>query len=203
MSGTRNMEIFLTHSTIIKKFDISKCDNIPYTGKLATREMLAELFAELGFTKGAEVGVREGIYSEILCKANPNLELLCIDPWEPTFTYTPRKVRRLYKETRERLAPYNAKLIKNYSLEVVRDIPDGSLDFVYIDALHEFDPVIMDIIHWTPKVRRGGIVSGHDFCYFQNGGVIYAVEAYIRAHNINPWYLTGQDREPSWLWVRD
>ena len=191
------------HSIIVKKFDINRDDSAPYVGKLATRETLAELFFELGFIKGAEIGVREGTYSEILCKANPNLELLCIDPWEPTFTYTTRKVRRLYRETKIKLAPYNAKLIKNYSLEVVRDIPDGSLDFVYIDALHEFDPVMMDIINWAPKVRFGGIISGHDFCHFQNGGVVYAVEAYIRAHNINQWYLTGQDREPSWLWVRN
>src|SRR3990167_6811547 len=45
------------------------------------REDLAKLFAELKFTKGAEIGVEKGAYSESLCKWNPDLELYCIDPW--------------------------------------------------------------------------------------------------------------------------
>jgi len=190
------------HEIVCKKFDIdARYDNLPLAGVTGTRNDLAELFAEFGYKKGAEVGVCEGIYSEILCKANPELELICIDPWEPTFKYTPRKVRRLQKEATERLAPYKATLIKGYSLEVVKTIPDKSLDFVYIDALHEFDPVIMDIINWIPKIRRGGIIAGHDFCHFKYGGVVFAVEAYTRAHRIDPWYVTRCDREPSWFWV--
>lgn len=189
------------NDAIQAKFNVdARNDNLPL-GAACTRFDLAVLFAELGYKRGAEVGVREGIYSEILCKANPNLELLCIDPWEPTFKYTPRKTRRLYQETVDRMAPFNAELIKGYSLEVVKDIPDKSLDFVYIDALHEFDPVIQDIIQWVPKVVSGGIVAGHDFCHSRNGGVVFAVEAYTRAHNINPWFLTSHDKEPSWFWV--
>jgi hypothetical protein len=201
------MEILLMkssqiHEAILAKFDIRTTqDNLPLVGMTGTRNELAELFGELGYKRGAEIGVREGIYSEILCRVNPGLELFCVDPWEPTSTYTPRKVRRLEQETRDRVAPYNATLVKKYSLDAVKDIPNRSLDFVYIDALHDYDSVIMDIIHWIPKVRRGGIISGHDFCYFRNGGVVFAVEGYTRAHDIRPWYLTSQDKEPSWFWV--
>jgi len=46
------------------------------------REGLAKLFAEKGFTKGVEIGVMKGIYSKILCEANPNLELKSIDPYK-------------------------------------------------------------------------------------------------------------------------
>src|SRR6185369_12252247 len=45
------------------------------------RNDLAQLFAELGFNRGVEVGVAEGNYSEVLLKANPNLHLLLVDPW--------------------------------------------------------------------------------------------------------------------------
>ena len=41
--------------------------------------------------------------------------------------------------------------------------PNGTADFVYIDACHLYEYVIEDIRYWLPKVRAGGIISGHDF----------------------------------------
>ncbi len=87
-------------------------------------------------------------------------------------------------------------------MDAVRDFPDKSLDYVYIDGLHDFDNVMMDIIHWTRKVKSGGIVSGHDFAVAHNDGIIQAVEAYTRAHNIQTWYITHEDYPPSFCWVR-
>jgi hypothetical protein len=84
----------------------------------------------------------------------------------------------------------------------VTTIPDGSLDFVYIDGLHDFEAVILDIVYWSRKVRSGGIVSGHDYCWAFKSGVIAAVDAYTRGLGITSWYLTNKDREPSWLWVK-
>ncbi len=46
------------------------------------RAGLALLFAELGFTRGAEIGVERGLYAEVLCQVNPALTLFAIDPWE-------------------------------------------------------------------------------------------------------------------------
>jgi len=88
------------------------------------------------------------------------------------------------------------------SLEASQVIADGSLDFVYIDALHEFDPFMMDIILWVPKVRKDGIVSGHDFAHFHEMGIVQAVTAYVTAHSIIPWYITTGEVTPSWFWVK-
>lgn len=41
-------------------------------------------------------------------------------------------------------------------------VPDGSLDFVFIDADHSEESVKRDIANWAPKVRKGGLLSGHD-----------------------------------------
>src|SRR3989344_1778672 len=70
-----------TLSYIVDKYDLNigrqYILEIPNIG----RNNLAELFAELKFKKGAEIGVALGEYSEILCKVNPNLHLFSIDPW--------------------------------------------------------------------------------------------------------------------------
>ena len=40
----------------------------------------------------------------------------------------------------------------------------GSLDFVYIDARKGYLKVKEDLLDWAPRVRPGGLLSGHDYC---------------------------------------
>lgn len=49
------------------------------------------------------------------------------------------------------------------SWEAARLYPDGSLDFVFIDAAHDSPSVLRDLEAWWPKVKDGGILAGHDF----------------------------------------
>ena len=74
---------------------------------MENRDKLAEYFKELGFTKGVEVGVERGYFSEILCKANPDLKLFCVDAWQVYDGYRDHtrqeKLERYYNETIERL----------------------------------------------------------------------------------------------------
>lgn len=176
-------------------------DNVPYSGWEARRTLLPSIFAKLGYNKGAEIGVRTGDYSELLLKANPSLHLLCVDPWTPYRLRKAEEQEQNYQETLRRLAPYNATVVRKTSMDAVVDVPEGSLDFVYIDGLHEFEPVMLDILHWARRVRKGGVVSGHDYCWGYQTGVVAAVDAYVRGMGIQSWYLTTRDREPSWLWV--
>lgn len=52
---------------------------------------------------------------------------------------------------------------------------DATLDYVYIDADHHYEPVCRDIDAWLPKVKPGGVIAGHDFCEYPGFGVIQAV----------------------------
>lgn len=49
------------------------------------------------------------------------------------------------------------------SSEAANQIPDESLDFIFIDADHSFDAVVNDLTMWYPKIKSGGLVAGHDF----------------------------------------
>ncbi len=150
---------------------------------MQTRDDLAQYFAELGFKLGVEIGVNRGYYSKILCQANPNLKLYCIDPWDLLGRgKNDLRVKR-HAEAQKNLADYNAELIRNYSLEAVKDFEDESLDFVYIDANHDFDNCMQDVIEWAPKVKKGGIISGHDYDSVPGCGVRDAVDAYARYHH--------------------
>lgn len=186
---------------------------------------LAKLFAELGFTVGVEVGVARGRYSKVLLENNPGLKLYGVDPWEAHEGYADfedqNQLSDYHQTARETLAPYNFVEIQKYSMDAVNDFEDGSLDFVYIDANHVFPYIMDDICAWTPKVRPGGVVSGHDYrlevwrphkkkAWVSH--VPYAVTAYTQAYHIEPWFLFGtkakvegqvRDDFRSWMWFRE
>ena len=67
--------------------------------------------------------------------------------------------------------------IKGTSWEMANNFEDESVDFVFIDAGHEYDSVVKDITSWLPKIKKGGIISGHD--YFNPCGVKQAVDELI------------------------
>jgi len=167
------------------------------------RDRLGPLFAEAGYTKGAEVGVRKGAFSRALCKVNPNLSLFCVDPWLPYGgrRYTQEKQDGLLEVAKKTLAPYDATIIRKTSMDGVKDFKYDSLDFVYIDGNHKFDFVMEDIIHWSRRVRPGGIIACHDFHYGSNVEVVEAVCAYTRANHIDPWYVT-KESQPTAYWVK-
>jgi len=204
---------------ILNKFKLTLSEHsyteIPNVG----RDNMAELFGELGFKVGAEIGIEQGLYSEILCKGNPGVKLYCVDAWLAYPGYrdhvSQERLETFFENTKERLSPYNVEYIRKYSMDAVKDIPDESLDFVYIDANHELPWVIDDIYHWDKKVKPGGIISGHDYYEskrtYTKCHVKYAVDCYTRAFRVKPWFIWGaqaktpgtiRDSSRSWMWVK-
>jgi glycosyltransferase involved in cell wall biosynthesis/predicted O-methyltransferase YrrM len=166
------------------------------------RKDLAGLFRALGYKRGAEVGVRDGAFSEVLCNGVPDLSLICVDSWAPYYHFTDQSVHdRYYDQAMERLHEYRVKFKRMTSLEAAQQVEDGSLDFVYIDADHRFDGVMLDLILWSQKVRPGGMVCGHDYYRFRNSGVVQAVDLYTQMHQIDPWFLTDE-KEASFFWAK-
>jgi predicted O-methyltransferase YrrM len=160
------------------------------------RKRLIQYFPEWGLRYGAEIGVDRGRFSEFMFQHIPNLKLYCIDNWHWKLRGESR-----YKSTLDRLKPYNATILRDTSMNALQFITDASLDFVYIDANHEFDFVMQDIIEWSKKVRPGGLVLMHDWYKFRGGGVVDAVNAYTNAHGIIQWFITDE-KTPTAFWIR-
>lgn len=186
----------------------------------ANRTNMAACFHALGFTRGAEIGVESGRFSQEICQQMPGVHLLCVDAWAAYPSYrehvTQSKVDGLFEAAQERLKPYHVTFIRKFSVEAAATVPDGSLDFAYVDANHRFEYVVEDIAAWLPKVRKGGIIAGHDYC--RRGGkgyqlhVIEAVQGWTQAYHVEPWFLIGhtgiapgdhRDRPKSWMWVKE
>jgi len=202
---------------LIGKFDLTIGAKHPTEIRNVNRTIMAQTLCELGFTVGAEVGVAQGRHAELLCRENPGLKLYAVDIWEPYAGYDEYtdRIGKYYEEAQARLAPYNCQLVKKFSKEAARDFEDCSLDFVYIDAAHDFENVAIDMCEWARKVRPGGIVFGHDYKRWSNRAkyiiqVKDVVQAFVYSYNIRPLFVLtnairdpmfGQDA-PGWLFVR-
>lgn len=197
---------------LIRKFQISDRrlrGPMPIELRDFHRNDLAQLFAELEFKKGAEIGVAEGHYSEILLKANPDLELLLVDPWRRydgnPYAHSQEHQDFSFNETKRKTAPYpNVRIMQDFSMNAVREVEENSLDFVYIDGHHGFDWVMQDLIEWGKRVRSGGVISGDDYYHFKRSwaGVVEAVNAYTLGHRISPWFLIDAPRSVDFFFVR-
>lgn len=208
-----------TKDFLINKYGPSPIPNAPQVIPGTIRQNLYQLFAELGFKLGAEVGVFRGRNARSMFREIPGLRLYGVEPFADQPSSTRHKSIPRYDRNRQamagRIKDRNFTLIEKFSEEAVQDIPYDCLDFVYIDGDHSYDYVMTDIILWTRRVRKGGIVSGHDYIlpgdyrHKFDINVKDAVDDYTSLHKISPLYLTDKtiainksDKCPSWFFVK-
>lgn len=155
------------------------------------REGLLELVGDLPFEAG--VGVEVGSYAgesvQIFANSGRFLNITCVDTWHGTYS----KGEPLF----DAVAAQHPGIITKLKLDSVlaaRRFADASLDFVYIDANHEYNHVRRDILSWRPKVKMGGVLAGHDYSW-RWPGVLQAVHESIGTpHRVY--------RDASWFWER-
>ena len=161
---------------------------------------------------GAEIGVKHGTYSQYLLTHWRGQKLFSIDPYFESAVEVEadgRVVTQIshdacYARAREKLAPFGARstLLREASPQAAEHFRDGALDFCYIDALHQYEPVLLDMEAWFPKVKRGGILAGHDYINGEWRGVRYgvktAVDEFCRANNVRA-VISHETDTPSWF----
>jgi len=160
----------------------------PVSQKAIRRWHVLEFLAKKhGWTKGVEVGVKEGFTLLHLLGTCPNLHMTGVDLFEPRpgleseggeshiDSQLPEHEARLRKMLAEQY-PERSRLIKGASIETAAQFEDGSLDMVFIDADHREEAVLADIAAWRPKIRPGGMLTGHD-AQDKFPGVLAAINA--------------------------
>lgn len=132
-----------------------------------------------------EVGVYTGASCAFLAQQlifrEKAFELYAVDLWDKVNLETDydRKIGTpIWNEFVDRLRreglEERVKVLRMESAKAATEFEDGSVDFVFIDANHSYEHVKADIEAWRPKVRTGGLLSGHD--YGEPCGVKQAVD---------------------------
>jgi SAM-dependent methyltransferase len=140
-------------------------------------------FVEVGSWKG-----RSAAFMAVeIANSNKKIKFDCVDTWEGSVEHIEFDEvvnNKLYDIFLTNIEPVKDIInpIKMSSIEASKLYQDESLDFVFIDASHEYEDVKNDILAWLPKVKKGGILAGHDFTD-PFPGVVNAVNELLGSNN--------------------
>ncbi|CAE8711594.1 unnamed protein product [Polarella glacialis] len=126
-----------------------------------------------------EIGVAHGCNSACLLESVPDLMLTSIDPFS-----TPPFEEGAFVNISRRLARYGtrSKLVKDFSTQAVEGHTQA-LDLLFIDGDHSYEGALADLRLWSPHVRPGGLVAGHDYSP-AHPGVVRAVAEQVISLNV-------------------
>jgi Methyltransferase domain len=125
-------------------------------------EIIAKLPGEL---IGAEIGVYTGNHSLMMFQHIKIKHLYLVDPYKMYPEWTsydlPVPPDKAKIEAAAKMSTFPVTWLYEKFEDCTEKIPD--LDFIYIDALHTTEAVLGDIARARCLVRKGGIISGHDY----------------------------------------
>lgn len=142
--------------------------------RMKSREGLNSLLNDAGLVgEAVEIGVNEGDFAHYVLAGWHGKKYHMVDPWttQSDEVYVDvnnrpqddqdRKLRKVIK----RLEPWKDKYVvhRQYSVEAAKTFANESMDFIYVDARHDYAGVKEDMLAWWPKLKRGGLFAGHDF----------------------------------------
>lgn len=142
----------------------------------------------------AEIGVAEGVFSQEILRVCEPSALHLIDPWEwqsrDDYRNDANNADMAEQQRRFQMVSgmfshdRRVSVIRAYSTEAVHNFADGSLDWVYVDAVHSYEGALADLRAFLPKVKADGLILGHDFANHPDAqamefGVIEAVETFV------------------------
>lgn len=69
------------------------------------------------------------------------------------------------------------------SNDYVLQVPDESIDFLFIDGDHRYSQVKKDLDNWLPKMKPNGIICGHDYNGTEYNEEFIEVDAVKQVHH--------------------
>ena len=133
-----------------------------------TRNQYHELLKN--YSVGLEVGVEYGAFAEQILQ-NWEGRLVCVDFWgkQPNYNEPPndKNFIEMFDIFNQKMIPFSDRvlIVKNLSEVASRFFPENYFDFIFIDANHEYSSIKKDMEVWWPKLKSGGLFSGHDWLH--------------------------------------
>ena len=181
-------------NSVVMPYTELKADHIEDMKCFLNREELIQSFPKSSIC--AEIGVASGEFSQFIFNTLKPVKFHLIDMWG-TERYGQECEKKVHQRFNNEIS--EGKVVINYgkSIDVLKNISDGYFDWVYIDSDHSYKTTRDELELCRLKVRKGGIISGHDFVlgYWMGGlkyGVIEAVCEFCKKYN---WKFYGISME--------
>lgn len=166
---------------------------------------------------GVEIGVLRGDFSKSILSNWKGQKLFLIDAWRHIGSNVDlnngdhiiqlSNIVETFKSVYE--FKERATIIRDTSLEASKLFSDNSLDFVYIDAAHDYTNVSKDLDTWLPKVRKGGLICGDDYIdgvMLHNGVTVFevkrAVDDFAAKHQLTVVSSSFEGEFPQWWCIK-
>jgi hypothetical protein len=150
------------------------------------------------FSKVAEVGIGYGFHAKSILDNTHVSMLYLIDPMQPyendgfsTDVIGYGGFENLVTNIKTHLSEHSSRYnwFRQPSISITESqIPDESLDAVFIDADHSYEAVSKDIPFWFKKLRKGGWLLGDDYASC-HPGTAKAVDEFAKLNNLTTEFL--------------
>lgn len=153
------------------------------------------------FPKGgvvAEVGVAAGDFSAKILEICKPDTLHLIDPWgdDSIQNYSEKSYKNVLSRFEKEIASGQVKVHRAFSSEILPTFADDYLDWIYIDAGHDYQSVADELQLSTRIVKDAGLISGHDYIRWVDPttryGVMEAVNEFAEKTGSPFMFLTNQ-----------
>lgn len=170
-------------------------------------------FVEVGAWKGQSAAF---MAVEII-NSEKDIEFHVVDTWEgseehwdpnsPSFEPILKEQGTIFPIFKKNLKPVWNKInpVQSTSIKAAERFEDNSLDFVYIDAAHDYENVKNDIKAWLPKIKDTGLIAGDDYGWkgvsraveeiFKDNFLVEANNSWIHCRETNFDYETFQKND--------
>jgi len=157
----------------------------------------------------AAVGSAEGLFDRDILKYWKASKLYSVDNWGKISGQTGDGGfendwhQKNYENAMSLFKEFGTKsvVLRGISWDMAVNVPDESLDCVYIDCCHEYGCVKNDLKAWFPKVKKGGIVAGHDINN-KMYGVLQAVYEFTNELGVTYTIIPEQGWDASFYFVK-
>jgi len=144
--------------------------------------IMANLIQKHNIKIFAEIGVKNSMMFESIMRdiGAEIKEYWAIDRWEGTRKDNQWVWDRRHKLCCTLMTHYpSLRVLRMHAVQAASVIKNGYFDAVFLDTSHEYARTKNEVLAWIPKIKKGGLFTGHDLYLPQgqyHGGVKKALD---------------------------